>query len=563
MNPKCVTMPTRLGICASAMVALCLGLLGGTSLGSENRSAVIQSATVDGRDIPLAGRRILRLPSSPGVLSLVISGVTNADQQTLRIRHRLDGYEAKWQDGSVFMYLALRFFDKAGKQVAQTIFRVEGESPGWRGSIATSSFSHRRELVVVPLHATGVWAGISSAGPPTTVGFYAVKNLVVWRTNSQNPTREVLLQLNSGFDAKGESAVWIRDGLNPAMASVFRLARDPTVPVIGILDDDPNAHAEWHTVKEFASVVPGQRLLLDWDEMFSMGEGIARTVDYNKLPPGDYRFRVVATTPLGVPVGVEESLAILVPAPYWRSPWFWWLLLALGLALAGGWYRYFAWQAMRRDLARSENQRLLERERLRIAQNIHDDLGARVTQISLVSGLAQSDLKLPEKARADFDVISRMSRELVSALYETVWAVSPENDNLEALGGYICQMVDNLCEQAHLRRRFRLDQLSAEVHVPSHVRHNLCLAVKEAVHNVLKHAKASEVSVEMELVAGVLGILVKDDGCGFAPVQSSGGNGLANMRRRLAQVGGSCLLESNPGAGTTVSFRANINSWSH
>jgi len=85
----------------------------------------------------------------------------------------------------------------------------------------------------------------------------------------------------------------------------------------------------------------------------------------------------------------------------------------------------------------------LEQERLRIAHDIHDDLGARVTQISLLSAMSQENTSFPEKARADFDKVSKMSRELVSALYETVWAVNPENDNLEALGNYVCQMVNN------------------------------------------------------------------------------------------------------------------------
>ena len=111
---------------------------------------------------------------------------------------------------------------------------------------------------------------------------------------------------------------------------------------------------------------------------------------------------------------------------------------------------------MRRELTRLESQHALEDERVRIARDIHDDLGARVTQISLVSGLAQADPGLSEKARADFNAISGMARELVSALYETVWAVNPQNDNLDALGNYVCQMVDRLCDNAQLPRRLRV-----------------------------------------------------------------------------------------------------------
>lgn len=549
---------------ASAVPVLGLGLfllLGPLCLGSETGAPVIESVSVDGRSIAVEGRSILRLPPHPGLLTFVISGITNANHQTLRIRHRLDGYDNAWQDANVFMYLTLRFFDDAGNQVAQSIFRVQGESAGWRGSFASSEFTHRREAVLVPPRATNVRAAISSAGPPTTVGFYAVKDLVIARASAGRSSPEVLLRLNPGTDSKGTAqapAGWVRDGLNPGMAIIVRSPREPASGALAILDDDPNAHAEWRTVKEFATVRPGQRLLLEWDEMFSMGEGIARTVNYSKLRAGDYRFRVVATTPLGVPTSEEGSVAILVPVPYWQTPWFWALVLLLGAGATGGSYRYLAWQHMRRELARSENQRLLEHERVRIAQDIHDDLGARVTQISLVSGLAQSDPLLPEKARTEFDAISKMSRELVAALYETVWAVNPENDNLDALGNHICQMVDNVCEQAQLRRRLRVSQLPSDLHVSSHVRHNLCLAVKEAVHNVIKHAKASELSVQVDLEGSALLICVKDDGCGFSPERVGAGNGLANMKRRLAQIGGSCSIESEPGRGTAVSFRVEV-----
>jgi signal transduction histidine kinase len=213
---------------------------------------------------------------------------------------------------------------------------------------------------------------------------------------------------------------------------------------------------------------------------------------------------------------------------------------------------------MRRKLAVLESQRALEHERLRIAQDIHDDLGARVTQISLVSGLAQSDHMLSEKARAEFNAISGMARELVSALYETVWAVNPENDNLDALGNYVCQMVDNLCDKAQLRRRLRMADLPRDFQVSSHVRHNLIMAVKEAVHNAIKHAKTSELSVYMAWEGTTLTIRVQDGGCGFQPFASAAGNGLANMRRRLEHLGGTCTIQSQPGQGTTVSFCVNL-----
>jgi signal transduction histidine kinase len=551
----------------AAFVAVAvIALFGGSqepAAASENNPPTIQSVTVDGKVIPVAGKNILHLPPHPGVVSFVIGGTTNANRQTLRIRHRLEGYDKDWQDGIVFMYVAVRFFGADGRQVSQTAFRAAGESPGWKGEVATSDFTHRRETIIVPAEAASLWAVISSAGPPTTVGLFVVENLVISRLGASRSQPEVLLGPPVSFLDKGSNLEqappdWIRDGLNPNMAKIIELGSGHMARAFAIIDEDPNAHAEWRSVREFAKVSPGEHLQLEWNELFTMGEGVARTVSYEKLAAGDYQFRAIETTPLGVPLGTEVSLAIAVPVPYWQSPWSWGLVVTLGVAGAAGCYRYVVWQHMRRELARLESQRLLEHERVRIAQDIHDDLGARVTQISLVSGLAQGDPGLPEKARAEFDIISKMARELVAALYETVWAVNPEHDNLDALGNYVCQMVDNLCEQAQLRRRLRVTELPRDVHVSSQVRHNLCMAVKEAVHNVIKHARATELSVQVDLDGSALAILVKDDGCGFDPVRAGAGHGLANMKHRLEQVGGSLAIESQPGRGTTVCLRCNV-----
>jgi signal transduction histidine kinase len=168
------------------------------------------------------------------------------------------------------------------------------------------------------------------------------------------------------------------------------------------------------------------------------------------------------------------------------------------------------------------------------------------------------DPTLSEKARGDFSAISAMARELVSALYETVWAVNPENDNLDALGNFICQMVDNLCDKAQLPHRLRVADLPRSLQVSSHVRHDLSMAVKEAVNNVIKHAKASELSIYVDWEGTTLTIRVQDNGCGFDPATRSAGSGLENMQRRLEHIGGTCSFHSEPGHGTTVVFRADI-----
>ena len=166
--------------------------------------------------------------------------------------------------------------------------------------------------------------------------------------------------------------------------------------------------------------------------------------------------------------------------------------------------------------------------------------------------MAQRKPSLPEEARADFGTISQMTRDLVSALYETVWAVNPENDNLEALANYLCQVGNQLCSQATLRCRLEVPELPPNVPLSSQVRHNLVMAVKEAVHNVIKHAAATEVRIAITFDGSELSLSISDNGRGFTPGAARLGHGLGNLHRRLEVIGGRCRIESQAGRGTSV-----------
>jgi signal transduction histidine kinase len=441
--------------------------------------------------------------------------------------------------------------------IGLTNFFVSGDSLGWRGDLQGSSLTHRRETVVVPPLASKLWVVISSAGPPATVGIYVVDGLIVSSLSSSNE-QEVLLrspfERPQRFDVTDQNLDgWLRDGTHPSMARVVGIGHGAMTRAFAILDDDPTGHAEWHnTVDSAPRIVAGERLVVEWNEMFSMGVADILVANYESLPPGDFVFRVADMTIMGMPNGVETSVAVIVPQPFWRKSYFWgavFLALIVSTFFAD---RYFVWYRMRKEMGRLEHQRALEQERLRIARDIHDDLGARVTQISLVSAMACDSPKINEEARAEFSDISRLSRDLVSALYETVWAVSPENDNLEALGSYLCQVVNQLSDKAQFRCRFHMQHLPRDIQVSSQTRHNMSMAVKEAVHNVIKHAKASEVIVRITFVAELLTVSIQDDGRGFQPFDNNHGNGLLNMKQRLEHIGGTCSIKSQPGHGTTV-----------
>jgi signal transduction histidine kinase len=220
---------------------------------------------------------------------------------------------------------------------------------------------------------------------------------------------------------------------------------------------------------------------------------------------------------------------------------------------------------MRRRLEGLERQRAIERERARIARDIHDDLGARLTRISLLSDGVPTETVSPPQASDALKRIFSTSRESVQALDEIVWAVNPRFDTLDSLASYLGNFAQDMLETAAIRCR-----LDVPVHLPivpltTEVRHNVFLAFKEALNNVLKHAEATEVRVSLSLESEVLVLSVEDNGRGFRPAAPAGnplsarrdadaGCGLTNMRQRLAEIGGRCEIHSVPGGGSRVRF---------
>lgn len=521
----------------------------------------IGSVIVDGT--PVSRRRAEKLRLSPHTRTVTFGfgPTTNAFQHPIRIRYKLDGYDVGWRESIGEMRVCVRFLDARGDQISETIFRVNGQSAGWTGDPETALFTHRRENVVVPPRATSFWVVMSSAGPPATVGVYAITNLVIKTQSVSNVPPTVSLPwafaaAAPGIAADGAPAGWMRDGLRPSMATVFGNDAGTCAKGFAVVDDDLRGHAEWHTIKERAvPVTPGDFLVVEWDEAYSFGLVAAVEIPYANLPAGYYRFRINEMSVTGIPGEAEVSLAIEVPLVFWRTPWFWVSVVTLLLAAGASGWRYVNWRQRRLEMQRLEQHLALDRERLRIAQDIHDDLGARVTQISLLSAVAQGKVSLPEEARAEFGKVSQMTRDLVSALYETVWAVNPENDNLEALVTYLCQMSNQYCAQAQLRCRLEICETPPGTPLSSQVRHNLIMAVKEAIHNVIKHARATEVRLRITFESSVLSIGIQDDGCGFDPAVRPPGHGLGNLERRLQTIGGSFTIESRLGAGTTVSLQ--------
>jgi signal transduction histidine kinase len=523
----------------------------------------IQNLVVNGKAVNFRGKERVSLGSFPENVFFSFGPRTNASDPPLRLRYRLEGYENAWHEGDAEMALYVRFYNASGDQIEQRKYPVSGESTGWRGSLKTSSLTHRRETLVAPAQSSRLLIVISSAGPPQSVGIYLVADLVVIKPSAAGN----VIVLRSPFEgdrtherAEAPALDWGRNGSRPSMARVVHFGQEPQTRAFGIVDDDPSGHGEWNSVlKDAPETRPGETLVLEWNEMYSIGSGIFHQVNYPAIPAGHYKFRVASVDVLGAATGTETSVDIVALPPFWKTFWFWGAAGVALTAMIAGVSRYSVRRRLRREMDRLKQQRALEQERLRIAHDIHDDLGARATQISLLSAVAKETASSPERARAEFDKISKLARELISALYETVWAVNPENDHLEAQGNYLCQMVSELCEGKSIRCRFHVLDLPHERRISSQTRHNINMVVKEAVHNVIKHSAATEVTLRMSCEEEILSISIEDDGMGFEPRLQRAGNGLTNMKQRLAAMGGSCCIESNPALGTRVLIRLGLN----
>ena len=524
---------------------------------ADDAPLMLQGVTVNGGGIPFEPGSPIHLPSQINEVSFAFGTSLTASNAPLRMRCQLDGFETEWHERTDKMRLMVRFEDEALGEVSIKEFSVTGQSPGWTGRLSDSDCIHRKEMVVVPTNASRFWLIISSAGPSAAVGVYGIRNLQFTRLESGAGPERLIAKVDPRTSEtlgpkRRNVEGWARSGLRLNNAQVVRSGPERELTLV-LIDDSPEAHTDWITPKNPGfRVQPGERLVFEWDEFYSIGLAGSGSVSYKNLPAGLYRFRMGSLSMMGEPTGVEVSVPVEVPVAFWKTGWFWSaVIVALGGLVMAGW-RLSEWRRMKLQLVAIEKTRAIEQERLRIAQDIHDDLGARVTQISLLSSAAQKKPSISAEARAEFASVSQMSRNLVEALYETVWAVNPENDHLDSLVSYICQVANQMCAQAGLKCRLQIPELPHDLPVTSGVRHNLIMAVKEAIHNVMKHAGATEVQILIQFEAGLLVIEVTDNGKGFDPAAKLRGNGLPNMKRRMEGVGGRWIQTSKPGEGTRV-----------
>jgi len=290
--------------------------------------------------------------------------------------------------------------------------------------------------------------------------------------------------------------------------------------------------------------------------------GNARSVRYNNLPPGSYKFTVTARNEDGMWNEKGASLAIVVEPPFYRTAWF---ILSSSLFVIGiiaFTVHRISTRKLQRQIEIMRQKEALEKERARIARDLHDQLGATLTQIALLGELAEADKNLPDEVETHARQITQTARETTRVLDEIVWAVNPSNDTLESLANYICKYAQEYLSSANIGFRNEIPSDLPDIPLPPEVRHNLYLAVKEAITNIARHSKASLAALRLEINGDKLVIEIRDNGIGISDlnaVKSKKRSGLLNMETRIRDIGGEFYIGKLPEGGTMVKMVLPLN----
>jgi signal transduction histidine kinase len=482
-------------------------------------------------------------------------------EMPVRFRCRLDGVDNDWREqGGAGMRFTVRFISATDDVLDVHDFVARGASDGWKGSLEKSGFTFRRETIDVPAGAVRVHLLLVSGGPVDTLGFMLIDDLHV-RVKSPGSSSRDGDWLSYDFEEgenmdrpEGTPRGWTRDGLRRDILRIVKLGGNNHA--LAALDEQVRSFGEWTCRVPLGDrVKDGDTLTLEWKELFNIGNGKTLMVSYNYVQPGSYKLDVESMSPFGDKILGRASIPIQIPMPVTQQLWFILLCILSGGTAIGLMVRHLTRRRMLRQVERLEWQQGVERERARIARDIHDDLGSGLTRISMLGTMVRRQLDGAPKAAEGVDEILATSRKLVAAMDEIVWAVNPKHDTLDSLVSYLGKYAQDYLGPTGIRCRLDLPFELSDWVLTSPVRHSIFLAFKEALNNAVKHSGAGEIGISAEVKPDHFTLTIRDNGRGFDPASVSGDrNGLANMRKRLEEIHGECVIQSSKGQGSVISF---------
>ncbi len=286
----------------------------------------------------------------------------------------------------------------------------------------------------------------------------------------------------------------------------------------------------------------------DWIEA-----GGARNADYSRLTAGHYEFQVAACVGDGPWNESPAALPFTVTPFFWQTWWFRLSALLLFTSAIIAIIRYVSFRRMQLKLRAAEQLVAVERERGRIARDLHDDLGGSLNLAALTLDLTEGELEDRASLNGKIQRCSTLVRQAARSVDEIVWAINPRNDTLGYLVDYISQFAVEFLQAADILCLVELPDNIPNQRISPEARHNLWLVSKEAVNNIVRHAHASEVYLRVTISENQLAVSIKDNGRGFEwPQDNAECDGLRNMRQRMEEIGGKFQLHSRPGNGTHI-----------
>jgi signal transduction histidine kinase len=314
---------------------------------------------------------------------------------------------------------------------------------------------------------------------------------------------------------------------------------------------------------QFSDMVMYRWRLAGWRDEWQEADREGRVV-ISPVPPGGlFKLELQARHSDGIwdESGVPAVLRIALP--WWRNPTLLTTVILVALVLTAAiWWRVKA-TVMKRRLVLAEQHLDLHRERLRIARDMHDEMGARLTYIALLADRTRREANGQSPGQAEqLAELADSARSSVTALDAIVWAVNPQHDSVGDLADYLSDYAPGYLKPAGIECRLDLHLENPKQTLSLSLRHALLMAVKEALQNVLRHAEARAVRVKLREAQGQLEVTVTDDGRGFdQPAAGVSHSGLENMRQRLAEIGGVCHIgPGENGRGVCVRFAMPVTS---
>jgi len=272
-------------------------------------------------------------------------------------------------------------------------------------------------------------------------------------------------------------------------------------------------------------------------------------VNYASLAPGNYTFKVLAANARGVWSTTPASFQFRIVLPFYRSPWFIFTCLAIVATLI---------YLVRVD--RLQNQYRVEKIRMRIARDLHDDIGSALGSINLMSETAHRRIEKTNttaEVAGMFTRIGHSAQTTLESMDDIIWSINPEKDKLGDLVIRMREFAIPLMEAKEIAFDFKLNAADYKK-LPMNFRKNIFLIFKEAIFNIIKHADCTTVEIVTEIRNNTFCLLVKDNGKGFNLDLQTERNGLRNMKKRSEIIGGNLRIDSVKSKGTTLEFRCLI-----